>query len=256
MPGAKGAYRSVYSAIWDDPEFQGFSPTAQLIFLHLRTSKECNFPCVFVWYRSTLYERMPMMDQALIDAGIEELLQAGWIRYDRPVLWITKGLKNEPSFVPSNEKQVSGIANIIRTLPKVRLVSDFASMYDIPYGSSGSPPHAPMQAPSMPPSIQASMRAGKQGKGKGSGSGKGKEDLDLPVDNSAQSASATGAKHGPDEPVKASSGPAPLSVAEAQRQLVEKRRELGLYSGGKERQNIDLSNAIADVDKFLPKEDS
>jgi len=125
----KGAYRSVYCSIWDDPEFQGFSPHAQLVFFSLRTCKECNFPCIFTFYPSSIIERMPKVPYEDIMVGWEELVAAGWIKYQRPVLWIVKGLVNEPNFGPKNPKHILGIQNILNSLPKLEILNDFRKYY-------------------------------------------------------------------------------------------------------------------------------
>jgi uncharacterized phage protein (TIGR02220 family) len=138
MPPEKGQYRSIYSCIWDDPEFQSFDPVTQLVFFNLRTSRDCNFPCIFTFYQTTLYERMKTSEPSDIDAGLDALIAAGWVRYERPVIWIVKGLRNEPSFVPANSKQMCGIANALRTLPKLAIVQEFAEYYEIPMDAKAS----------------------------------------------------------------------------------------------------------------------
>lgn len=138
----KGQYRSIYSSLHDDPEFQSFDPITQLVFFYLRTNKDCNFPCIYTFYRATMYERLRTTEPSDIDAGMEALETANWIRYERPVLWIVKGLKNEPNFVPANMKQIHGIANILRSLPKLPIIQEFAEYYGIPLDitSSKKPP--------------------------------------------------------------------------------------------------------------------
>lgn len=132
MPPDKGQFRSIYSCIWDDPEFQSFDAVTQNVFFCLRTSKDCNFPCIFTFYRTTLYERMSSSEPSDIDAGLDALIAADWIRYERPVLWIVKGLKNEPNFFPNNPKHIIGVANILRSLPKLPIIKEFADYYEIP----------------------------------------------------------------------------------------------------------------------------
>lgn len=134
MAGEKGTYRSIYSAIWEDPEFQSFGPDMMLVFLSLRTGRECNFPCIFPFYLGTLSERMKL-PQEKIDAAFNALIEAGWIAYERPILWIRKGLRNDPNFVPQNSKQIYGISNILNSLPKLDIVKEFATYYQIPSGS-------------------------------------------------------------------------------------------------------------------------
>jgi uncharacterized phage protein (TIGR02220 family) len=138
MPPEKGQYRSIYSSLHEDPEWQSFDPMTQLVFFCLRTSRDCNFPCIYTFYRTTLYERMRTSEPSDIDAGMDALVAAGWIRYERPVLWIVKGLRNEPSFVPANSKQIHGIANTLRSLPRLDIIQEFADYYEIPMNSVGS----------------------------------------------------------------------------------------------------------------------
>lgn len=186
MPGDKGSYRSVYSAIWDDPEFQAFDPVAQAVFFCLRTSKDCNFPCIFPHYHSTLYERMPNASREAIDTGIDTLIRSGWIRYERPVLWITKGLKNEPSYYANNPKHVAGIVKILHSLPKLKIVLDFAAYYEIPFNFYSDVEayidtriNTRSDTPTIPVCIPGTIQ------GTGTGTGKGKKDLKAgPVDNS------------------------------------------------------------------------
>ena len=139
MPAEKGTYRSIYSAIWDDPEFQEFAPLTQTVFLCLRTFKECNFPCIFVFYPEDLYKRMPKVPRPSIDEGIEELVKDAWIAYEKPVLWIVKGFRNEPNRVPKNSKQIAGVVAILKSLPKLKIVEDFAKYYDIPFKYQDTP---------------------------------------------------------------------------------------------------------------------
>ena len=73
MSGEKGSYRSIYSSIWDDPEFQGLPPITQLIFVHLRTCPECNWPCIFPFYKPLLESRFPDIEPGLIDVAWENL---------------------------------------------------------------------------------------------------------------------------------------------------------------------------------------
>jgi len=134
----RGVYRSIYCSIWDDPEFQTFSPHAQLVFFNLRTCKDTNFPCIFTLYRSSLEERMPNMTTADITTGWQELLDAGWIRYERPILWIVKGLRNEPNYAPNNIKHRIGIENILKGLPKLEIVNQFRRDYGFDTPSPGN----------------------------------------------------------------------------------------------------------------------
>lgn len=128
----KGDYRSIYSLIWDDPEFQSFPPITQLVFLHLRTCPECNWPAIFNFYPSLLKERIAAPARE-IDRAWETLLERGWIRYERPILWIVKGLRNEPSFSFSNSNHVASVIKVVKSLPKLNILNEFARYYGLSF---------------------------------------------------------------------------------------------------------------------------
>lgn len=234
MPPEKGTYRSIYSSIWDDPEFQSFDPITQAVFFCLRTSRECNFSCIYPHYHSSLYERMPRATDGAIDGAIANLIRAGWVQYERPVLWIVKGLKNDPSYVPGNEKQILGIINHLKTLPKLPIVDNFARYYGIPFKikPSDAPQDGPLHGPHQGVPHTPPMGPGKQGKGKGKGNRKRKKDLPPPVDNSTPTPRETGptgtggSLNAPPAP-----GPLPAITTEEARKyqelLEKKRKELG-----------------------------
>jgi len=205
VPGEKGSYRSVYQAIWDDEEFQGFDLDTQWAFFALRTIRDCNFPCIFVFYRPSLYERIPNINEGTrtrIDAGIDALIDAGWVKYQRPVLWIVKGLKNDPSFVPGNGKQIKGIDAILRGLPNIKLVDEFREYYNIHpkiRPASTMPPSIPASMPaSMPPSKQGTGTGTGTGSGTGTGKGTGESTREgQPVDNSRGAVAPSGGLEAP-----------------------------------------------------------
>jgi hypothetical protein len=169
MPGEKGSYRSVYSAIWDDPEFQGFDLLTRQTFLYLRTSKDCNFPCIYVFYPSILSEYFHGVKQVTLDRVWDTLYDTQWIRYERPILWIVKGLKNEPNYSEKSDQQRTGIVNILKTLPKLNIINEFAEYYGLEYRVSFDP-----QIPSpIPYTIPMGIPMGIQGTGTGTGTGTG-----------------------------------------------------------------------------------
>jgi hypothetical protein len=169
MPGEKGSYRSVYSAIWDDPEFQAFNLLTRQVFFYLRTNKDCNFPCIYVFYPSIISEYFPDVKQSAIDKAWDTLSHTLWIAYQRPVLWIVKGLKNEPNYSWKSDQQKTGIVNILKTLPKLQILNEFAEYYEIDYKPEIA--KIPSPIPYTPPSP---LPMGIQGTGTGTGEGTGK----------------------------------------------------------------------------------
>jgi len=84
-----------------------------------------------VFYPEDVYKRLPKVPKEGIDAAINMLVGQEWIAYERPVLWIIKGFKNEPFRAPNNQKQITGVVAILKSLPKLKIVSDFADYYKI-----------------------------------------------------------------------------------------------------------------------------
>jgi hypothetical protein len=172
MPGEKGSYRSVYSAIWDDPEFQGFDLLTRQVFFYLRTNKDCNFPCIYVFYPSILTEYFPGIKQGVLDRVWDTLCHTHWIAYQRPILWIVKGLKNEPNYSGKSDQQKAGIINILKTLPKLHIINDFAEYYGIDYKPEAAKIPSPIPY-TIPSPIPSPLPMGDQGTGTGTGSGTG-----------------------------------------------------------------------------------
>ena len=170
MAGEKGSYRSVYSAIWDDPEFQGFDLLTRQVFFYLRTNKDCNFPCIYVFYPSILSEYFPGVKQAAIDKAWDTLSHTLWIAYQRPVLWIIKGLKNEPNYSAKSEQQKSGIINILKSLPKLHILNEFAEYYGIDYKPEAAKIPSPIPY-TIPSPVPTPLPMGEQGTGTGTGTG-------------------------------------------------------------------------------------
>ena len=135
MSGEKGSYRSIYSSIWDDPNFQGLPPITQLVFVHLRTCPECNWPCIFPFYKSLLQSRFPDIEPSVLDESWDALClpPSRWIVYERPILWIRKGLRFEPTYTPALPNHKLGVIAILKTLPKLDIVNEFATYYRLDY---------------------------------------------------------------------------------------------------------------------------
>ena len=149
MNNEKGAFRPIYSSIWDDAEFQSFDDTEKLVFFHLRTSRFGNFPCIFVCYPEVIARQLRKQARA-IGRALEGLSKALWIALDGEVVWVVKGLRNDPIFTPQNSNQMKGIASALKSLPKRQVVKNFCDFYRIPeeYRPSWTAFDGPSQGPS------------------------------------------------------------------------------------------------------------
>jgi len=126
----KGLYRPIYTSIWDDPEFRGFSNETKVVFFNLRTTRYGNWPCIFVCYPEMIMAQTRMSEKQVL-ASLQELEQADWILYSYPIVWVKKALRNDPNFYPDNPKHVSGIENILKSLPKSPLKKAFVAFYEL-----------------------------------------------------------------------------------------------------------------------------
>src|SRR5574341_560561 len=143
MAGERGPYRSIYCVLWDSPEFQQLPSDAKTLFMYLRTGPDCNFPCIFVFRRLGLREQFHDWPDARIDAGIDALIDASFIRVSMPLIWIVNGLRYDPSYVPANSKQKSGIEAILKSLPKCQLINECAEFYSFSFHCNGMPASMP-----------------------------------------------------------------------------------------------------------------
>ena len=144
MANEKGNYRPIYSSIWDDQEFQSFDLNTKLVFFNLRTNRFGNFPCLYVCYHETIANQTGLSLRA-VKKAFDTLSKAGWIEYQYPIVWVVKGLKNDPGWTPTNEKHVKAIENIIGSLPKLEIVAKFITYYSL---------KIPFRYPQDTPSIQ------------------------------------------------------------------------------------------------------
>lgn len=146
---SKGAYRSSYEALVDDADYQALSPQAQAVF-HTLKLKLGQYG-IAVFYLAALEEIHARMSDDEVRAAVRELEMtkpsgaASWLVRERNVLWLRNGLMFEPYFAPNNEKQQKGATAFALTLPKLKIVHDFAAHYALPM-----PPVGPTEATTMP----------------------------------------------------------------------------------------------------------
>ena len=143
----KGIYRSIYSSIWDDPDFLRLTKDEKLIFLNLRTSPLSNMPCVFPYYIDAIEKQTGVSRKGILKA-INTLSDTLWITVEDGLCWIRNGLKYDPNISLNNPKHREAIRKIILSLPKFKLVFDFCEYYkiDIPYPIPYQIPYRPAYA--------------------------------------------------------------------------------------------------------------
>jgi hypothetical protein len=127
---SRGTYRAIYVSLWDDPDFLKLSPEAKLIFLNLRTGTQTNMPCIYRFYEEAIREQTGYSDR-VIDTVLDTLCDTGWIQIEEGILWVKNALRHDPNIFFNNPLHVEAIKNILRGLPKLKIVIDFCTYYGI-----------------------------------------------------------------------------------------------------------------------------
>ena len=126
-------YQTLYQKITSNPEFQSFSSAAQLVFYTIKFCKENNAANLFEIYTETLSKRNNLT-QKEVEKGLKELEEKEWIKREGELLWIVKGMKNNPSFTMNNTKHQKALLSCLNELPKMRIVFSFLNFYNLTDG--------------------------------------------------------------------------------------------------------------------------
>lgn len=132
MKKERGNFRPVYTSIWDDEDFKSFDSDTKVVFFNLRTSRFGNWPCIYVMYPENVAAQTGIPLKKVM-GSLMTLSMRSWIAHIPPVVWITKGLRNDPNWNPGNSKQVSGIEEQLRSLPKNPLTARFCKFYGLSF---------------------------------------------------------------------------------------------------------------------------
>lgn len=134
----RGEYRAIHTVLLDSPEFLDLSPGAQLVFFHLKLRLGATGIDVLPAAEAQIAETTglpltapPNGDTNTVANTVRELIRTGWLKRERNVLWLRNGLRYEPSRSLNNEKNRKGVENHISTLPKLKIVNDFAEYYGL-----------------------------------------------------------------------------------------------------------------------------
>jgi hypothetical protein len=132
------AYRSVFSRLFDDPDYQKLSQRARHLLLTARQCRSAGPAAIFRYYPETLAHQTGLT-MAQVKAALEELEAGGWLIYDEAVLWVRNGLRFDPSMTLANEKHRKAISSGLDRLPKSPVVLKFCDYYKIAYPSGWVP---------------------------------------------------------------------------------------------------------------------
>lgn len=130
MPPTRGVYRSVHSALLDDPDYQALTTDAQHVLLTARLCKAAGPAAIFRYYPDLLGNQAGMSPKRVM-AALAELARNRWVEYDDTVLWIRNGLRYDPVLSLADPKHRVAIVRSLADLPRSKVTLNFCDYYQI-----------------------------------------------------------------------------------------------------------------------------
>jgi hypothetical protein len=132
----RGDYRSIFCAFWDDPDIHTLSHEAYRVLTTLKGTLPA--AGIGVVYVSQLAERCNM-EKAAVERAFGEL--ADWIRRERNIVWIVRGLRYEPSLSSNDRKHQAYLRDrVLAPLGAVPIVDAFKREYAEWFAPEEMPP--------------------------------------------------------------------------------------------------------------------
>lgn len=128
--GDRGDFRSIYTVLGDDPDFQELGPDAQLVWFHLKLKMGPAGIDTFDAPEAVLEQRSGIPSARVADA-MRKLSEGGWLVRQRNILWLRNALRYEPSRNLATPNHRKSIENHLATLPKLAIVNEFAAYYQV-----------------------------------------------------------------------------------------------------------------------------
>lgn len=133
-----GLFRAVYSALFDDPDYQALSPEARLTLLTLRQCSQSGPAAIFRYYPAVVATQTGLSPRQLA-AALAELANhptpdRSWIAYGMAIVWVRNGLRHDPFIRPeANPKHQQTVDKWISGLPHDPIVLSFCDYYKLRY---------------------------------------------------------------------------------------------------------------------------
>ncbi len=123
-------YAKVQCHIWDDEKFSPLSPMAKYLFMYLLTNKNANSIGFFV-IRPGYAVSDTGITRAQFEDALQELISKGFASWDPEcsLILLRNYLKHNAIYT---DKQASGAAGLIGSLPKSKLLNDFLRIIEEP----------------------------------------------------------------------------------------------------------------------------
>lgn len=127
----RGVYRSIYSMIFDDGDYQKLTTRERLVLITARQCHSAGPAAIFRYYASVLADQVGCTP-AQVKEALAALAAGGWVVFDDTVLWVRNGLRYEPTMTLANPKHRVAIADWLAALPKTEVVVQCCHYYRIP----------------------------------------------------------------------------------------------------------------------------
>lgn len=128
--GSRGVNRSVYSAIFDDPDFQALPAAARQTLLTARLCPQAGPGAIFICYPEILARQTGLSPRS-IEGALKTLEGAGWVQREGLILWVVNGLRYDPTMHLSDAKHQKAVARAVAALPHLQIVLRFCEYYGI-----------------------------------------------------------------------------------------------------------------------------
>jgi len=190
----RGVYRSIFSALADDPDFRRLTPQARHTLLTLRISREAGAACIWLLEPATLARRtgytIDDVLTSLTELSTSPSAEKPWLFLEGELVWLRNGLRHDPTSRLTSPKHRQGIMNVVASLPRSPLVAKFCRYYKIPYPFGRLPkakskasdtvsPPIPSPIPNTDSESDSDASAGSQANGIGSNK-KSRPEVDIP----------------------------------------------------------------------------
>lgn len=127
---SRGVNRSLYSAIFDDPDFQALPASARHVLLTARLCQQAGPGAIFTCYPEVL-ARQTGLTARQVEGALKALERDGWIQREGLVLWVVNGLRYDPTMHLSDTKHQKAVARSVAALPRFSIVLKFCDYYQI-----------------------------------------------------------------------------------------------------------------------------
>ena len=148
---ARGFYRSICTALHDDPEYQRLSPQARHTLLTLRSNRFNNAAGIYILDNGSFVTLMDHTGYNFeeLEKALAELCDREWIAFQYPILWVIKSLEEEPNISLTNPKHKKAVISILESLPKLNIIANFCKYYSlsIPSGYPSEGVSLPLEYP-------------------------------------------------------------------------------------------------------------